>query len=104
MVMVLDSFRIYFFHFQILIGVKALLFLEFIFAHQRILTTKKDILILDEGPTQRLDDTTLTAEAKYSINFSRSHRKFRLSCNYNGSKSLFVSATKDVNSKQKTLK
>ena len=78
--MVLDSFRIYFFHFQILIGVKALLFLEFIFAHQRILTTKKDILILDEGPTQRLDDTTLTAEAKYSINFSRSHRKFRLSC------------------------
>ena len=30
----------------------------------------KDILILDEGPTQRLDDTTLAAEAKYPINFS----------------------------------
>ena len=27
----------------------------------------KDILILGEGPTQRLDDTTLTAEAKYPI-------------------------------------
>ena len=27
----------------------------------------KDILILGEGPTQRLDDTTLTAEAKYTI-------------------------------------
>ena len=32
----------------------------------------KDILILGEGPTQGLDDTTLTTEAKYSINFSRS--------------------------------
>ena len=30
----------------------------------------KDILILVEGPTQELDDTTLTAEAKYSINFT----------------------------------
>ena len=27
----------------------------------------KDILILGERPTQRLDDTTLTAEAKYPI-------------------------------------
>ena len=26
---------------------------------------RKDILILGEGPTQGLDDTTLTAEAKY---------------------------------------
>ena len=32
----------------------------------------KDILILGEGPTQGLDDTTLTLEAKYLINFSRS--------------------------------
>ena len=37
--------------------------------------TKKDILILDKGPTQRLDETTLTAEAQYSISFSRSIRK-----------------------------
>ena len=27
----------------------------------------KDIIILGEGPTQGLDDTTLTAEAKYPI-------------------------------------
>ena len=27
----------------------------------------KDISILGEGPTQGLDDTTLTAEAKYPI-------------------------------------
>ena len=30
---------------------------------------KKDILILGKGPTQELDDTTLNAEAEYSINF-----------------------------------
>ena len=30
----------------------------------------KDILILCEGPTHRLDDTTLTGEAKYSVNFT----------------------------------
>ena len=30
----------------------------------------KDILILDGGPTQGLDDTTLTAKVKYPINFT----------------------------------
>ena len=35
----------------------------------------KDILILGEGPTQGLDDTTLTREAKYQINFTQSNRK-----------------------------
>ena len=30
----------------------------------------KDILIFSKGPTQRLDYDTLTAEAKYSINFT----------------------------------
>ena len=30
---------------------------------------KKDILILGKGPTQRLDDTTLTAVKTYSINY-----------------------------------
>ena len=30
---------------------------------------KKGILILGKGPTQTLDDTMLTAEAQYSINF-----------------------------------
>ena len=56
---------------------------------------KKDILILGFGPTQELDDTTLTAEAQYSINFSRSNRKFCLSLHYNESNSfLFVNATK----------
>ena len=30
----------------------------------------KDISILGKGPTQGLNDTTLTTEAQYSINFS----------------------------------
>ena len=50
---------------------------------------KKDILIVG------LDDTTFTAEAKYSINFSKANRKFYLSLYYNVSKSyLFANATK----------
>ena len=56
---------------------------------------KKYILVLGEGPTQGLDNTTTTAEAKYSINFSRSQRKFCLCLHYNESHSfLFVNATK----------
>ena len=31
---------------------------------------KKDTSILDIGPTQGLDDSTLSTEAQYSINFS----------------------------------
>ena len=37
---------------------------------------KKDILILGKSTTQGLDDTTLTSEAQYSINISRSNRNF----------------------------
>ena len=55
----------------------------------------KDILILGEEPTQGLDDTTLTAEAKYLINFTQPRKRFVLSLHYNGSNSfLFVNATK----------
>ena len=36
---------------------------------------KKDILILVERPTQRLDDTTLTTKAKYPINFTQSGKR-----------------------------
>ena len=55
----------------------------------------KHILILGEGPTQGLDDTTLTAEAKYLINSTQPGKMFVLSLNYNGNNSfLFASATK----------
>ena len=35
----------------------------------------KDILILGNGPRQGLDGTTLTAEAKYPLNFTDSIEK-----------------------------
>ena len=55
----------------------------------------KYILIICKGPTQGLDDTTLTVVAQYSINFSRSNRKFSFSLHYNWSNSfLFVTAAK----------
>ena len=55
---------------------------------------KKYILILVEGPTQRLDSTTLTEEKKYSINFTENNKKFYLSLHYNGANSyLFVNGT-----------
>ena len=44
----------------------------------------KYIVILGEGPTQGLDDSKLTAEAKYSIKFTQLNRKFCLSLHYNG--------------------
>ena len=56
--------------------------------------TTKNILILGEGITQRLDDTTLTAEKMYSINFTVSKRKFCLSLHCNGANCyLFVTGT-----------
>ena len=42
----------------------------------RVDNKKKDILILFEGLLQGLDDTTLTAEAKYPINFTQSAKRF----------------------------
>ena len=39
----------------------------------------KDVLILGEGATQGLNDTTLTAGAKYRINFTQPRKRFLLS-------------------------
>ena len=64
----------------------------------------KDTLILCEGPTQGLVDMTLTAEAKYPINFTQSGKRFVLSLHYNGSNSfLFVNATKVYQFEAKNL-
>ena len=66
---------------------------------------EKDIFILGERPTQRLDDTTLTAEAKYPINFTQSGKRFISSLHSNRSNSfLFINAKKYINSKQRTQK
>ena len=65
----------------------------------------KDILALSNGPTQGLDDASITAEAKYPINFTQSGKKFVLSLYYNESISLlFVIAVKCTSLKQKILK
>ena len=54
-----------------------------------------DNLILIEGLTQGLDDTTLTGEAKYPINFTQPRQRFVLSLCYNGiNRFLFVNFTK----------
>ena len=55
----------------------------------------KESLILVERSTQRLDDTTLTAETIYPINFTHPNKTFALSLHDNGSNSfLFLNATK----------
>ena len=64
-------------------------------AHLCVLIISEDILILGERPIQGLDDTTLTAEAKFSIDFTQLGKRFVLSLHYNESKSfLFGNATK----------
>ena len=55
----------------------------------------KNVLVLGEDPTQEVDDTTLTTEAKYSVNFTQSGKKIVLSLQYSGSNSfLYVNAVK----------
>ena len=71
------------------------LFLELIWAHLCLLIIGENILITGEGLTQWLDDTTLTTEAKYPINFTQSRKRFVLSLDYNENNGfLFVNATK----------
>ena len=62
-----------------------------------ILITRKNILVLDEVPTQGSDDTP-----KHSINFTESGKRFVLSIYCNGRNNfLFVIAKKNINSKIK---
>ena len=70
----LISFQII--HLQLLIGVKILAFFKYKVVHQCILIIKKDILVLGKGPTQKLDGTTITTEAKYYIRFTRQQNNF----------------------------
>ena len=51
---------------------------------------KKYIVNLGEGPTHVLDNTTLTAEKKYLINFTVTRNKFCLDFHYNRGKQSFV--------------
>ena len=62
------------------------------FAH--IHYKNKDILILGERTRDGLDDTTLTAEAKYPINFTQPRKRFVINLHYNGSNNFLFNATK----------
>ena len=64
----------------------------------------KYILTLGEEPTQGLDNTTLTVEAIYPINFMQPNKNFALSVHYNGSNSfLILHATKIYQFKAKNF-
>ena len=55
---------------------KKMLFKGWKIAHQdTLIKGKKNILILNEGLTDGLDDTTIMTEAKYSVNISKSRKK-----------------------------
>ena len=54
----------------------------------------KDILILSKGPTQGLNNTTLTAETLYPVNFTRPGITVCSSQHYNGSNSFVFDVTK----------
>ena len=67
---------------------------------------KKVILILGKGPTQGLDDTTLSAEAQYfSIIFQDQIENFVLVCIIMGATAFYLLMLQNyVNSKQMILK
>ena len=67
------------FHLQMETWEKAIIFGIDISSSVHNYNKNKNILIVGEGPTQRLDYTTLTAEAEYAINFSQPRKKFALS-------------------------
>ena len=62
---------------------------------------RKDVLILGEGPTQRLDDTTLTAEANIVLILNTQGKRFVLNLHYNRSSFLFVNSIKGYQFKTK---
>ena len=74
--MELDLILVYFFGFQLFVALKMPLFLEDKSSSVYTNNKNKDILIFGKGETRALDNTTLTAQEEYSINFSRSEKNF----------------------------
>ena len=56
----------------------------------------KGMLILCEGRTKGLDDSTLTAEFIYPINFTEPNKRFVLSLHCNGSNSFLFGNTTNI--------
>ena len=82
MVTVLDLLHVHNFLGQTVNGVKLLLCLELIIVLLCMLKELR-ILVLGEGPTHGLDDATITAEAKYPINFTKPGKRYELCLQYN---------------------
>ena len=83
------------------IGRNVIIFGVYISSSSHIGNKKKDILILDKGPTQGLQHT-LAAEKLYSINFTKKNKKFCSSFHYNGASSyLYVNGTEIIKFKAK---
>ena len=77
------------------LGINVIIFGAYISSFAHIDHKNKYIIILGGGPTQGLDDTTLTGEVKHPINFTQSGKIFVSSLHYNGSNSfLFFNTTK----------
>ena len=56
---------------DVTIGKNAIIFRVDVSSVVHVDNRKKGILIISKGSTQGLNDTTLTAQAQYSINFFR---------------------------------
>ena len=81
--MVLDLMHVQNFHYHLVNEIYTLLFLVWTIAYQDILIIKKDILVLGGGPTNGLDDTTITTETKYFVKISMSRKKIYFTLHYN---------------------
>ena len=82
-------------------GQKVLIFGADMSSSAHIDNKKKDILVLEKGPTQGLEHTVIT-EKVHSINFTVTKKKFCLSLHYNGADSyLFVNGKEIVKFKAK---
>ena len=63
---------------------------------------KNNFLVLREGPTQGINDSTGSAEKSISINFNKANTKFCLILYYNGDESyLYVNKQRFINLRQK---
>ena len=95
LVMVLDLIDVQNFHLRMKAWEKMSLVLVWCELISAYCNKTKDILFLGFGSTQRSDNTNWTAEAQYSINFSKSNRKCCLNLHFIKSNSfLFVNAAK----------
>ena len=65
---------------------------------------KKDILILGKRPTDALDDTTLTAEKEYSINFTEQQKKFTIKVTISQIVTYLLTVVKQITSNQMILR